>query len=412
MSTIAPSILPTPGALAGATSADVQISGKANVQQSYTPLSLVGSGSNQSLFQSLGIRTPNAAGDIATLLSQVTLNLELSDGEGRKDNALAGLASLASALAAFGLDAMRAVAENQRVDKETSSSTLKGIRDKSTPLTAQRNTENANIANFKGQVTDLTKQLQNPDLTPAQRTQLQAQLNTAQTGLNTALTKREVIDIKLANVLIDGLDQQITDVEASLKRLKPGSDEAAAASALFASLSTQLSTAESRLTTFVNGPRTEATRTAFSNSTIAALESSTNALAARLDTGEKSYVKTMEGLEQLTFQATASAASALASYRADRLQQDVEDTGQNQGSEQIFGSVIKQMRDAEDGNNAVLENLRKRLDDLKDDGRSRTIEQSALTLLGTLATIVSAMSDADHTVPTAPVSANRFRLDI
>ncbi|MGQ3278500.1 MAG: hypothetical protein ACT6WE_18355, partial [Shinella sp.] len=303
MSTIAPSILPGSGALPGAAPADVQIAGKTDAQQSYTPLWLVGTGSSQGLFQSLGIRTPNPIGDIAALLSQVTLNLELSDGEGRKDNALAGLASLASALSAFGLDAMRETAENQRTGKETSSGTLKDLRDKSAPLISERNAENTKIADFKGKIATLTTQLQNPNLTPAERTQLQGQLTTAQTGLNAALTKREGIDIKLANVLIDSLDQQISDVEASLKRLKPGSDEAGEASALLASLTSQLGTAETRLTAFVNGPRTEATRTAFSNSTIAALNSATTALASRLDKDEKSYLKTTKDLEELTFQA-------------------------------------------------------------------------------------------------------------
>ncbi|MGQ3211764.1 MAG: hypothetical protein ACT6U0_11525 [Shinella sp.] len=412
MSTIAPSILPGSGALPGAAPADVQIAGKTDAQQSYTPLWLVGTGSSQGLFQSLGIRTPNPIGDIAALLSQVTLNLELSDGEGRKDNALAGLASLASALSAFGLDAMRETAENQRTGKETSSGTLKDLRDKSAPLISERNAENTKIADFKGKIATLTTQLQNPNLTPAERTQLQGQLTTAQTGLNAALTKREGIDIKLANVLIDSLDQQISDVEASLKRLKPGSDEAGEASALLASLTSQLGTAETRLTAFVNGPRTEATRTAFSNSTIAALNSATTALASRLDKDEKSYLKTTKDLEELTFQATASAANALAAYRSGRLQQDVDDTDQNKGFEQIFGSVSERTREAGSKITATMETLRKRLGDLQDDSRSRTIEQSAQALLATLATVVGAMSDADQTVPTAPVVANRFRLDI
>jgi chromosome segregation ATPase len=412
MSTIAPSILPGAGALPGATPADVQVAGKTSAQQSYTPLWLVGTGSSQSLFQSLGIRTPNTTGDIAALLAQVTLNLELSDGEGRKDNALASLASLASALSAFGLDAMREVAENQRVGTEASGGTLKDIREKSAPLISDRNAENTKIADFKGKIATLTTQLQNPNLTPAERTQLQGQLTTAQTGLNAALTKREGIDIKLANVLIDGLEQQISDAEASLKRLKPGSEEAGEASALLASLTSQLGTAEARLTAFVNGPRTEATRTAFSNSTIAALDGVATALASRLDNDEKTYLKTTKDLEELTFQATASAANALAAYRADRVQQDVDDTGQNKGFEQIFGSVTERTRDAGDKVTAAMETLRKRLGDLADDSRSRSIERSALALLGTLATVVGAMSDTDHTVPTAPVVANRFRLDI
>src|SRR5690606_12207261 len=106
MSTIAPSPPPAPGLLPGAAPADAPVLSASKAPAAYTPLWLVGSGSSQGLFQSLGIRMPIATSYIATLLSQVSLNLELSDGEGRKDNALAGLAGLAAALSAFGLDAM------------------------------------------------------------------------------------------------------------------------------------------------------------------------------------------------------------------------------------------------------------------------------------------------------------------
>lgn len=412
MSTIAPSPLPAPGLLPGAAPADAPAPSASKAPAAYTPLWLVGTGSSQGLFQSLGIRMPNATSDVATLLSQVSLNLELSDGEGRKDNALAGLAGLAAALSAFGLDAMRNTAENQRVETETATGTLKEVREKSAPLITARDAENVKIADFKAQITNLETQLQNPNLTPAERTQIQGQLTTARAGLETALTKREGIDIKLANVLIDSLEQQIVDVQASLKRLKPGSDEADDASDLFASLSSQLSVAETRLASFVNGPKTEAARTSFSNTTIAALNANTNALATRLVSNEATYFQTKKELEELTFHATASAANTIAAYRTDRQQQDVDETGLDKGFEQIFAALTRQMLDKSDKTSAVSADLRARLNDLKDDHRSRSIQQSALMLLGTLATVVGSMSDADQSIPSALTIANRFRVDI
>ncbi|WP_378941129.1 hypothetical protein [Mesorhizobium sp. ANAO-SY3R2] len=411
MSTIVPSLQPASGQLPGAVQPAAETIAPAT-QQSYTPLWLIGSTTSQNAFQHLGIRTPNAPGDIAALLSRVSLTLELTMEEGRKQNTLASLASLAAALSAFGLEAKREAAENEREARDTSAKSLADVREKTDPLVSARNTENARIDTFKGQISQLEARLADPTVVGAERTQLQAQLSTARDGLSTALASRETIDIKLANARIESLEQQVSDAEAMLKKMKPGSSKAEEQEALLASLRNQLAAAQSQRSTFIDGPKTEAIRNSFSNSNAAALQSATSALATRVDQHKQSFATEIRELEEMTLQAAAVAANLTAAYQANRQQQDVDEAGHDKAIDQIFESLTRELGVVGEKANAALEATRLRLADLKDEHRSRNIAQSALALLGALATIVGVMSGIDTDAPTVPTVANRFRIDI
>ena len=411
MSTIAPSLHPAPGQLPGPLQASVEPTPTAT-QQNFTPLWLVRDPASQNSFQSLGMRMPNAPGDIAALLSQVSLNLELTVEEGRKNSTIAGLASLAAALSAFGLEAKREAAENLRETRDRAGETLAEVREKSAPLLSAQAAENAKIDAAKTQIAQLEARLSDPKVVGAERAQLQAQLNAARTGLDTALASREAIDIKLANVRIDSLDRQVEDVTAMLSKMEPGSEEADQAQALLTALSRQRDAAENQLEAFKSGPKTEAARNAFSHSNSAALNSATAALATRLDQYTASFATAIDDLEELTLQAMAVAANATAAYQVERQQQGIDDAGHDAAVDRMFESLIKDLKEVGDRTNAALDTTLQRLDDLQDGHRSRNIQQSALALLGALATIISAISGVDLDVPVVPTVANRFRLEI
>src|SRR5689334_7604322 len=105
--TLNPSITPTFTTTAELQNVQAPAVEETTQSPSYTPLWMVNDSIGSNAFEMLGMRLPKASGDIATILTQISLTLELSIDESEKNKALSGFAKLASALGAYGVNSLR-----------------------------------------------------------------------------------------------------------------------------------------------------------------------------------------------------------------------------------------------------------------------------------------------------------------
>jgi len=412
--------------------------------QGYTPIWMVHDGASTNALQMLGIRTPNAQGDLAVLIAQASLTLDQTSDEARKNQALAGLAGLAAAIASFDIASLQATAarkqtlvddatadqtdlttalaslQSQRdtLDSAITSDQQKVAADEQAVTTATQSVSslNAQIAALDPKASDYATKLASLQTqlgtAQAQLTTAQAQLDTDKVQLHSDRVSRSQVDVKLEQANIAGLDDQIAHVTAELKNAPAGSDEATALQATLDQLTQQRSDANSRLTTFqgLSSP-SDAQFDGFSGGVQSDIAVTTSDLQTRI-TGYKADVATVtNAINSLTLFALAAAAQATASLAADQTQAANHHAALDSNLDRAFSELGDQLQKLD------THLTQQRLND--DDNRRanlQRIEQLGQGLVAGIAGIVSALAqlaaEAQQGAPATQPSAGRFRLNI
>lgn len=383
----------------------------------YTPLWLVGTGDSRQAFELLGIRMPNANGDIAAMLAEVSLNLEKSIDESRKKRAISDFANLAAALAGAGLSSARADVEKTTNAVNGARSTLDETKARMEPLEEQRNAQNARIDAYRDEIDSLETALADPNLNPGARAGLQDQLADAKAGLSDAMQAREAIDIQLANVRIDGLDSQVANLEDRLAAAEPDSDEADAIQAQLDAARADAADARAELEAFEQGPKTDSARNDFSKHNIEALHETVKNFEDRLAGYEEALASALENLQTVMYFAIGMAASFAAAFQNEQAGQADDDGIRDQGVERAFERIAENLDEASEMALALVKRL-DRADDarISDLRREQHIQTLARGIVDMLSDLVSTLSQLDTAQLPAgfvpPTAANRVRLDI
>lgn len=384
--------------------------------QDYTPLWQISTSSSSPSLALLGIRMPNASGDLAVMLAQASLSLEQSIDESRKSSAMSRLAGIVAALGAYDLEALKATVDRREKAVNDAQENLNKVNEETEGLLAEREAQNSRIQYHNDRIEDLEAALANPDLTDSQRTYYSAQLAGERAGLASALAERERIDIEIANARIDSLDRQAADLEARLAAEDPDSPEAAEIAAELAETRAQAADARQQLEDFQNGPKTEAARTEFSNSNAAALEAEIQDLSERLEVYREKHVIAKGELDIGTSLAVATIISATAWFNQSQTAEINQQGNRDLGIEREFEKIFENLQAAQEAASQKLENIAERQDLAAEDQRDDRIRQLALGLVTTLSDIVSLIAriEPDGLTPTSvlPTNGARVRLEV
>lgn len=410
---ITPSFTSTPSGVQGAEAPAPQETG-----QSYTPLWMVNDSIGSNAFEMLGMRLPNAAGDVAALLAQISLTLELSIDESEKNKALSGLARLASALGGYGINAIKElIVRNEEAVAGTAERKAEydeaaaGLISSRSELSTTIGNLNTQISNLEGQIADLQTQLSKAK--DSDKPAIQAQINAATTTLNTAkadrteaLASRKEVDISLAELRIDTLEAEVTDLEAQLAQAPEGSDEAEQLGELISDLNSKLGAMRGRLTDLREETYTESSG-----------NSRHNAIETNFNSGYNQVETTLAGmledgytaLENMGTLALAIAAQAAAGLKAEKSAgtEGQRELGVERGFEEIADELIAASQRLK---NAMVSA------DRTGEANANRVEEMARGLLAAITDIVEALEGLDDTVPGAPPAGrtvgNRLRLEV
>jgi chromosome segregation ATPase len=414
MSTITP-INPSGSGLATDAAAPLPKTELASTDQ-YTPLWLVGAGASRQAFELLGIRMPNANGDIAALLAKVSLNLEQSIDESRKKRVVSDFASLTAALAGTGLATAQADVGKKTNAVDNAKTTLDETRARMEPLEQQRDVQNARIHAYRSEIANLEAALDDPELDPGARAALQAQLTASKAGLSDAMQSREAIDIQLAYIRIDGLDSQVANLEAQLAAAEPDSEEADTIQAQLDATRADAQDARAELEAFEQGPKTDTARDDFSNRNIEALHASVNNLGGRLAGYQAKLTSAIGNLQSVMYFALAMAANFVTAFRVEQADQVDDDGIRDQGIERAFERIAENLDEASQAALALIKRLDRSDDARTLDLRRERVQTVANGIVNLLSDLISALWQFDSAQLPAgfvpPTIANRVRLDI
>ena len=385
----------------------------APANQGYTPIWLVQSGGTQKSFEMLGMRLPQAAGDISAILAEVSLSLEESIDESREHALKASLATLLAALSQFDMLTLSRKIDYETAAIESGTGTLGKINEATAPLETQRNTETQKIETLRDEIASLNAQLKNPDLSAGQRAALTAQRDTKVQQHSAAMVRREAVDLQLADVRITGLETQIRDLETQLGTLQPDSEEAEKIRALIDQKNDRLEAARDHLDAFESGSKSESQRDAFSSSNLSALKTDTAELDARIETDKADLAAAQKTLQDMTYLVVAALAQAASSISTGQARTNNEHAVQDQGLEIAFGLISENLSEAQQ---AALDALRKTDDShaaAEDNQRLETLALGIVTSLGDLVATLARLQDDLLPPPNLlPTQGNRVRLDV
>jgi chromosome segregation ATPase len=414
MSTIT-SVNPSSSGIAADAPAPVAKAEQASTGQ-YTPLWLVGAGDSRQAFELLGIRMPNANGDIAALLAEVSLNLEKSIDESRKKRAASDFAGLAAALASTGLASAQANVGKREDAVDNAKATLDEIKARMDPLEQQRDVQNARIHAYRDEIENLEAALSDPELDPGTRAVLSANLAAAKAGLSDAMQSREAIDIQLSYVRIDGLDSQVANLEAQLAAADPDSEEADTIQAQLDAARADAQDARAELEAFQQGPKTDAARDDFSKHNIEALHASVKNLEDRLPGYEAALASAVNSLQTVMYFALAMAANFATVFQTQQSHQANHDGIRDQGIERAFERIVENLDEASEAALALTKRLDRSDDARKSDIQRERVQAVASGIVSLLSDLVSTLSQLDTAQLPAgfvpPTAANRIRLDV
>ncbi len=381
----------------------------------YAPLMLLSGGIGGDVFQSLGLRRPNANGDVAALLARVAMEAQEREGENRGNRLVNGFAALAASIASTELKDLRARVDALREFSDASETNLGETAQRTEPLRAELDAENARITDLREQIGTLEVVLANPALPPEQ-VALVFQLYLAVVQEHaTAMAARDGIAIELAEASIDGLDRDIAVLETYLETLPSGSPERAEIAGLLAQKRAQASAARQDLADFrAADPRTDAMRDQFA----ADVASQADALVADLgsrsaDASEKHQAAT-GALAVQAADALAVAARTAAAFRQSQSGRLAEGGARDLNSEKLFELIAGGAGDAD----ARLRRALTRTDEQEagrvDDDRQRRIATLSDRLVVSLSTLLSALSEIDSDIvpPPAPTTGRRMRFGV
>lgn len=387
---------------------------------SYTPLWMVNDSIGSNAFEMLGMRLPKASGDIAALLAQISLTLELSIDESEKNKALSGFAKLASALGAYGVNSLREMIGRNEQGAADTAERLLDYQTASAGLVSDRNGLNTTIGNYNTQISNLEGQLAGlqTDLSKAKdadKPAIQAQidivtasLSTANTGRNAALTSRKAVEISLAELKIETLGAQITDLQAQLALAPAGSEEATTLTSLISNLNGKLSTMQDHLSDLKTKTYTEAS----GNSHFATTDSNfTGGFSSVQSTLGQLVSAGLTALESVAAMALAIAAQAAASFNASSSTAAGVEGQRDIAVEGSFDNISDELQAAGQRLTNMLINL-----DKSSEARADRIEDIARGLLAAISDIVEALEGLDAIAAGSPPAGqtvgNRLRLGV
>lgn len=382
---------------------------------SYTPLWLVGTGASSNAFEMLGIRTPSANGDVAALLAEASFNLELTVEETKKSRAAFALAALAGAMAQQETALIRD-ANVKQLALEQSREALDTVNARTAQPKSDRAVLTAQINGYRQQIATLEMQIAatppgNP-LHPA----LLAQLAHVRSQLSAALAEREPIDLELAAARIDSLVRQVADLELVLQELEPGSEQAEEVGALLEAKRDALAAARTQVEDFEAGPKTDATRTAFSDANFNALMADTQELTTRTAGYQEAFNEVAEALREAAEYMQAVRAQLAAAFQMLQSAQVGEDAYRDMAVERFFETLVQEFADFGSRELGELQALDKRDADSVAVMHNERLRALANGLVGVLADLVLTLSRLEASAPPSnlppPTIASRVRLDV
>lgn len=386
--------------------------------QSYTPLWMVNDSVGGNAFEMLGMRLPKASGDVAALLAEISLTLELSIDEAEKNKALSGLARFAAALGGYGVKALREMVIRTEGAVEGAATRRAEYDEASADLVSQRDALNTRIGNYNAQISSLEGQLsaletQLSKAKDADKPAIQAQINAVNATLsgvraarNEALAERKAVEIALAELKIATLEAQVADLEAQLAQAPEDTEEAAELGNLIDDVNSKLGAMRGRLDDLRSEPYTESS----GNSRHNAIETNFNAGFNRVQATLGEMLKAgYVALEELGALALAVAAQTAASLNAEKSAGS--EAHRELGVERSFEEIADELQAASQRLTKALINADKR-----DDAKLDRIEEIARGLLAAISDIVQALEGLGDTLPSAPPAGrsvgNRLRLEV
>lgn len=385
---------------------------------SYTPIWMVNDSIGSNAFEMLGMRLPRASGDVAALLAQISLTLELSMDEAEKNKALSGLARFAAALGGYGVKALREMVIRTEGAVEGAATRRAEYGEASAGPVSQRDALNTQIGNYNGQISSLEGQLaaletQLSKAKDADKPAIQVQINGVNATLsgvraarNEALAERKAVEITLAELKIATLEAQVADLEAQLAVAPEDTEEAAELSNLIDDVNGKLGAMRGRLDDLRSEPYTESSGNSHYNAIETNFNAGFNRVQAKLgEILEAGYV----ALEELGALALAVAAQTAASLNAEKSAGS--EAHREFGVERSFEEIADELQAASQRLTNALINADKR-----DDAKLDRIEEIARGLLAALSDIIQALDGLDDTVPGGPPAGrtvgNRLRLEV
>jgi hypothetical protein len=413
MSSTIPSSLPGVSAFNAPAPAEAPAAAEAPKTQNYTPLWLVESGGTGTSFQMLGIRLPNANGDLAALLAEVSLTLEQNVEENQTNRAKASLASLAGALSGFARETLQAELTRKTQALADTKATQADFKARTQGPLASQAAKTEEIAGLRQDIAGTEEALENPDLSDDERTALEDQLDGYRTALADAYSSREAVDVSLAESRIVTLGREVDDLQAQFDRAPAGSGEATTIGTQLASKKSELQDARSDLDGFRNGAKTEAARDAFSAKVRSDVSGTGTDLQAAADAHQAGVNATQSAVQGLASLTLLVAASAQSQFAADRNDDDTVDGLRDQGIEKAFEQIVEGLDDA-------AARLAERLNRTADTDAARSDRSVAGKALGLLASVADllAVLDGQSASPKAPMPvppdtvANRIRVGV
>lgn len=381
----------------------------------YAPLMLAGGGYGADAFQSLGLRRPNASGDVAALLARVAMEAEEREGENRSNRLVNSFAVLAASIASTELRDLRARVDALRDFSGAAETNLGGTTEQITPLRGELDAENVRIAELRGRMAALLAVLADPALPPEQRALvLQIYLAVVQEH-DAMMSARDGTAIELAEATIGGLDRDIAALETYLETLPSGSPERAEIAGLLSQKRAQADTARGQLADFrAASPRTHEMRDRFAAETGARADAVVADLGQRSADASQKHERETRNLGIQAADALAIAARTAAAFRQSQSGTLSQDGARDLNSEKLFELIAGGIGDAD----ARLRQALARTDEQEtgrvEDERRRRVAGLSERLLGSLSTLLSALAeiDADIVPPPAPVAGRRMRFGV
>ncbi|MDC9823027.1 hypothetical protein PRN20_04725 [Devosia sp. ZB163] len=388
--------------------------------QSYTPLWMVNDSIGSNAFEMLGMRLPRASGDIAAILAQISLTLELSIDESEKNKTLSGLAKLASALGAYGVNALRETIARNEAGLATVTERVADYGEASAGLVDDRNDLNATIASYNTQISSLEGQLStlrddyakakdaDKPAILAQINSVTASLDTVKASRNEALGERKAVEISIAELKIGTLEAQLADLQAQLATTPAETAEATGLAILIADVGDKLTSMRSQLSALRTDPYTESS----GNSRFASIDASftggftnvQNTLGQRVSDG-------LTELQDIITMVLAIAAQAASSFNTSNANAAGEQGQREIAVERSFEDIASELKAASGRLHTMLLNR-----DKASDASLDRIEDVARGLLAAISDIVQALDGLDATAPGSPspglTVGNRLRLGV
>lgn len=379
---------------------------------SHVPLYKTGLGQFGNL-GTLGIRMPKANGDIAALISQLSLTLQITTGEIDKNRSLS---AIASSLRDFGLEALAAAFEQSKAN-------LSRAESRNQAFTADKAEKEQNRAPLDNAIKNMKQQIANLEAAiavapPEQKPALQAQLDTLRNSLGQLLQARSSVERDLAELAITALETRKADLTELMRQQEPGSDEYDRLSALRNDVNSRIVTMRQELGAFAAAAPTHAGIRDFTEKVSGELATVKSDLRQDENRAREAKNRAFSQFDQAVTDSIFATALAAAGLR----KQESRESPRKQGEADWFDVNIKDLV-------GQLGNSRMRTDEEqiasdarikagREDSTQEKAEAAARLVMQALAELMAEISRqiSEPLLPSAPAAApsavNRFHFEI